>query len=211
MTSSRFLRRGVLAACLFGVQGACASSSGAPAGTTAAPAAGTTRTSGSAPTTTTAAARRGDALYSDETVPMVFKDAPMASMRRLAGTPAEVLAAVRVVYASLEVPITVDDARTMQVGNGDFFRTRTFAGKPMNALLQCGSSMTGPAAASYRIYMSLLTSVVPDGDGHVKAAVLFTATARNIAESASAFRVACGSTGVLESLMLNRVAERLAK
>lgn len=53
--------------------------------------------------------------------------------------------------------------------------------------------------------------MAPDGAGHVKTAVLFTATARNVAESASNYRVSCGSIGVLEQLMLDRMAQRLTK
>lgn len=144
-------------------------------------------------------------------VSTIFKDAPTASVRRLAGTVDEVTAALRLVYGNIEVPITVDDPRRMQLGNPDFYRTRNFAGESMAKLLQCGSSMTGAAASSYRIYISLLSNVVPDGPGYVKAGVLFTATARNIAESASNYRVSCGSTGVLELKMLDKVASYLPK
>jgi hypothetical protein len=156
-------------------------------------------------------ARASEALFTDPVVSTIFKDAPTASVRRFAGTVEEVTAALRLTYGSIEVPITVDDPRRMQLGNPDFFRTRNFAGESMAALLQCGSSMTGPAASSYRIYMSLVSNVVPDGPGYVKAGVLFTATARNIAESASNFRVSCGSTGRLEQKMLDKVASHLPK
>ena len=157
------------------------------------------------------ATKQQTALFSDPVVATIYKDAPVASERRYDKSATEVMAAIRLAYAYIEVPVTLSDVNALRFGNADFYRARNFAGKPMVQLLQCGTSMTGQNAATFRIYMSLVTTVVPDGPSHAKAAVLFVATARDIAESASNYRVPCGSTGLLEQLLLDRIGEYLPK
>jgi hypothetical protein len=121
-----------------------------------------------------------------------------------------VSAAVRLAYASLEVLVTIDDASGKRIGNADFYRTRTFAGKAMTTLVNCGSSMTGPNASSYRIYMSLVTTIEPNGRGGSTVNVLFVSSGRDLVGGASTDRVTCGTTGALEQLMLAKVRSYLA-
>lgn len=167
-------------------------------------------TKGATPTGEAAGAtKQQTALFSDPVVATIYKDAPTATEMRYEKSPTEVMAAVRLAYAYFEVPLALNDVNGLRFGNADFFRSRNFAGKPMVQLLQCGSSMTGQNAATFRIYMSLVTTVIPDGAGHAKASVLFTATARDIAESASNYRVPCGTTGRMEQLLLERIGEYL--
>lgn len=155
------------------------------------------------------ATKQQTALFSDAAVATVYKEAAVASEMRYEKSAAEVIAAVRQAYAFFEVPLALTDANALRYGNADFFRSRNFAGKPMVQLLQCGTSMTGQNAATFRIYMSLVTSVLPEGAGRTKASVLFTATARDIAESASNYRVPCASSGRMEQLLLERIGEYL--
>ncbi len=167
-------------------------------------------TAGGKPTGEAASAtKQQTALFSDGVVATIYKDASVASEARFDRSTPDVISAVRLAYTYFEVPIALSDANAMRYGNVDFYRARKFAGKPMVELVQCGTSMTGPNAATFRIYMSLVTTVVPDGAGHAKASVLFNATARDIAESASNYRVPCASTGRLEQLMLEKVKEYL--
>lgn len=167
-------------------------------------------TPGASPTGEAAGAtKQQTALFSDPVVATIYKDAPTATEMRYSKSVAEVIAAVRLAYTFYEVPLALNDVNAMRFGNADFYRSRKFAGKPMVELLQCGSSMTGQNAATFRIYMSLVTTVLPDGAGRAKASVLFTATARDIAESASNYRVPCGSTGLMEQLLLERIGEYL--
>ena len=67
----------------------------------------------------------------------------------------------------------------------------------LSSYLNCGESFTGPVANNYRIYISLISVVRPDGKGASELETAFSAQAQNM-EGTSADRIACGSTGRLE-------------
>lgn len=151
-------------------------------------------------------AARRTTMYSGEGIPSVVADRPLMATREIKKPAATVYNVAKQVMADYGIPLTVDDAAAKRLGNVDFFRTRQFAGQPMTALFSCGMGMTGPNAASYRIYMSMLTTVADDGKGGSVVSVTLTASARDMASGATADRVTCGSTGKLESLFMSRVA-----
>ena len=121
----------------------------------------------------------------------------------------ELLAALRATFAEYGIPVTVDLPARGQVGNPDFYRARQFLGKSMVELVSCGSTMTGPNAATYRIYMSLVATVRAQPAGGSTVGLLFTASARDIAGGTSVDRLPCGSTGLLENRFLDRVVATL--
>jgi hypothetical protein len=75
----------------------------------------------------------------------------------------------------------------------------------MTDIVSCGVGITGPNAASFRIYMSVVTTVIADGKGGTTVSTTFTATARDLTSGTSSDRLPCGSTGVFEGLFLERV------
>ncbi len=149
-------------------------------------------------------------IFTGPDVQTVLADQPRAFVRMLGAPPAAVWTAVKQVYADYGVPLTVENTPGHQLGNSDFYRTRTFAGSPMAKLVSCGSGITGPNAASYRIYMSLLTTVDGRGKDSTKVSVTFTTSARDMVGGTSADRLPCGSTGELERLFLVRVNTLIA-
>ncbi len=162
-------------------------------------------TSSAPAATTSSGTPEPTALFTGPNIPTLYKDAAVASTTRFAKSPALVAAAVRLAYANIGVPVTVDDATGRRIGNADFYRSRNFAGKPMTELVACGSSMTGPNASSFRVYVSLLTTIDADGKGGSTVGVLFESTARDVVGGASNDRVSCGTTGALEQLMFARI------
>jgi hypothetical protein len=122
----------------------------------------------------------------------------------LAAPPATVWIAAKKVYADLDVPLTVENPSAHQMGNQNFYKTRQFAGEPMAQLVDCGSGMTGPKAATYRIYISLLTEIITDGKGGTTIQTTFIPMGQDIS-GGSTDRIPCGSTGRLEQLFLARV------
>ncbi len=149
-------------------------------------------------------------IFTGPNVQTVLAEQPRSFMRTLGAPPTAVWTAVKQVYADYGVPLTVENTLGHQLGNSDFYRTRTFAGSPMAKLVSCGSGITGPNAASYRIYMSLLTVVDGLGKDSTKVSVTFTTSARDMAGGTSADRLPCGSTGELERLFLVRVNTLIA-
>jgi len=111
--------------------------------------------------------------------------------------PNRVFDAVKAVYEELGIPPGTQDPATGRFGNTDFWKSRRFANEPMSTFLNCGESFTGPVANNYRIYMSLLSVVRPDGKGGSELETAFHASAQNM-EGSSGDRIACGSTGKLE-------------
>ena len=134
---------------------------------------------------------------------------PRASSSTLAAAPAAVWAAAKQVYTGLEIPIGIDNPAAHMLGNQNFYKSRQMAGEPMTNFVDCGSGMTGAKAASYRIYMSLVTSISSDDKGGTVVQTTFTALGQDVTEG-STDRIPCGSTGRLEQLLLDRIKTAVA-
>jgi hypothetical protein len=138
----------------------------------------------------------------------IFADRPRPTSVTISQPVDAVWLAVRKVYAELDVPVTVDNAVARQMGNGDFYKSRQFGGRPMTEFVNCGSGVTGPNAATYRIYMSLLTTLVADGKGGTTIATTLSASGRDLT-GGSSDKIVCGTSGRLESMFLDRVKAKL--
>jgi len=122
---------------------------------------------------------------------------PVNSKAAIPAPPSRVFDALKSVYEDLGVPPGTHDPATGRIGNTDFWKSRQFANEPMSTFLSCGESLTGPVANNYRIYMSLVSMVHPDGKGASEVETAFSAQAQNM-EGTSGDRIACGTTGKLE-------------
>src|SRR5689334_21406360 len=145
----------------------------------------------------------------DQTTATLLGEKPRASMMTISVAPAVVWLAAKQVYASIEVPLSVENPAAHQLGNSNFFTARTMAGSPMTQFVDCGSGMTGPKAASYRIYMSLLTEVTSDGNGGTVVQTTFVPMGQDVSQG-SADRIPCATTGRLEHLVLDRIKTAVA-
>jgi hypothetical protein len=116
--------------------------------------------------------------------------------------------ALRGVYAELGVPPSMDDAANGRVGNTNFFKSRKFGNEAMSSYLNCGNSITGSAADNYRIYISLVSVVRPDGANASELETAFTAFAQNM-EGTAGDRIACGTTGRLEERIRQSVLRKV--
>ena len=151
------------------------------------------------------AARHPAPIYQGPETPTMYADAPRSVTGAFARPVTVVRAAVRQALADYSIPVTVDNAATGQIGNVDFFRSRQFMGRPMTELVSCGAGITGPNAATYRIFMSILVTTKADASGGTALAVLFQATARDVVNGTSNDRLVCGGTGRIEQLLLERI------
>jgi hypothetical protein len=122
--------------------------------------------------------------------------------------PSRVFQAMRAVYEELGIPRTTDDAATGRVGNTNFWKTRKLGNEPISTYLNCGDSIAGPAADNYRVYISLISVVRPDGMGGSEVETAFSAQAQNL-EGTTADRVACGTTGRLEERIQKIATQKL--
>jgi hypothetical protein len=148
------------------------------------------------------------AIFTSSETGMMMGDRPRAVTANFTAAPPAVWLAAKKVYADLEVPVTVESTASRQIGNSNFFRSRQFAGQAMTQFVDCGSGMTGPKAASYRIYMSLLTEVIPDGKGGTVARTTFVPMGQDLS-GGSSDRIPCGTSGRLELLVLDKIKAAL--
>jgi hypothetical protein len=141
---------------------------------------------------------------------MLMSEPARAEATVVDAPPLAVWAAVKRVYLDLEIPVTVDNPTGHQLGNTNFNKSRVLGGERMQSLVNCGNGMTGPNAASFRINMSLLTDVNPDGKGGTKLQTTLIAKGQDVT-GGSSDQIPCGSTGRLELMVLNRVKAALGK
>jgi hypothetical protein len=147
---------------------------------------------------------RQPVIYSSKETGTLYGEKPIAATAQLAVAPATVWFAVKKVYADLDIPVAVENPAARQIGNSNFFKMRQLAGRPMTEFVDCGSGMTGPKAATYKIYISLLTMVIPDGKGGTSVQTTFVPTGQDMTGS-SADRITCATTGRLEQDFIERV------
>jgi hypothetical protein len=147
---------------------------------------------------------RQAAIYQDPTTGTLLADRPRSVAIDLAAPPASVWIAVKKVYADLDIPLSVESPAAHQIGNENFYKSRQLAGQPMTQFVDCGSDMTGPKAASYRINMSLLTTVAGDGKGGTNVQTTFVPMGQDLSGTSSD-KIPCGTTGRFEALVLDRV------
>lgn len=140
----------------------------------------------------------------------MMKEGARAERTQIDSPPTVVWTAVKKIYADLDIPIVVDNAAGHQLGNMQFVKSRQLGGRPMQDLINCGDSMTGPKAATFRITMSLMTDVNPDGKGGTLLQTTFVASGRDVSGTSS-FLIPCATTGQLEALVLGRVKEAVGK
>jgi len=123
-------------------------------------------------------------------------------------SPSRVFDALKSVYEELGVPPAISDPTTGRFGNTDFWKTGKLGAEHISQYLNCGDSMMGPAADNYRIYISVVSQVHPDGKGETDLETSLAAQARNM-EGTSSDRVSCGTTGRLEEQIRKRLIEKL--
>jgi hypothetical protein len=110
-------------------------------------------------------------------------------------TPDSVFQVLNQIYAKLGVEVKAVNPQTGEIGNRQFIRTSRLGGTFLHEYLNCGQSLTGPTADTYRIQLTLMSYVTPSPTGSVVKSQL---TARAYDSGASQGSTACESTGVLE-------------
>src|SRR5262249_20266990 len=140
----------------------------------------------------------------------LLTDAARAEATEVDAPPVAVWAAVKKVYTDLGIPVTLENPNGHQLGNPNFVKTRQLGGQQMPLLVNCGNSMTGPNAATFRMTLSLLTDVNADAKGGSKLQTTFVASGQDV-NGGDSYRIPCGSTGRLELLVLSQVKAALGK
>ncbi len=109
-------------------------------------------------------------------------------------------------YSVLAIPLIALDTVNRAV-TGQIVARRNFGGHPMEMLVNCGTSMTGPNAATYLVTIRLTSRVVAPTPETAILQTVVDATG----SGASGFTVRCSSSGVLEKTVLDRVQTGLTQ
>lgn len=127
----------------------------------------------------------------------------------LEAPPPQAFTAAVAAFASMKIPLEVRDSLGGLVGNLRLTMMRRLDDEPLSRFLNCGTTMTGPSADSYRVYSALLAIVDPLPRNRTRLRIAFAAGARDFF-GPSTEPVSCGSSGILEARMANRVKALLS-
>ena len=127
---------------------------------------------------------------------------------KVSAKPADVVAALRDAYEELGIKVEIlppAGATGGQVGNRYFVKSYRLGKAPLSTYLDCGSTMTGPAADNYKITMSVVSTVSAEGEGSsVQTSVVAKADA-----AAGGNSLSCRSIGTLESAIHQALEQKL--
>lgn len=126
------------------------------------------------------------------------------STHRVGAAPDRVWELLPAVYQGLGIAVgtSIPDAKT--IGNTRLELNRVLGGRPLSTYVNCGEGATGtPQADTYRVTMSILTTLAPTPNGGTQVNTRIGASAVNRAVSGAI--VNCASTGRLESLIAERI------
>lgn len=93
-----------------------------------------------------------------------------------------------------------------QIGNRDFTKYSMLGRAPLHEYVVCGSTMTGAAADSYRVQMSVISTVTAEGSGSKIETAL---SARAADPGSSKGWVSCQTTGTLEGRMHRLLSRKI--
>lgn len=151
---------------------------------------------------------RQPVIFTSPETGTLLGEKPRAAQMTFAAEPAAVWFAVKKAYLDLDIPVPVENTAGRQIGNPNFYKMRQIGGRPMTDFVDCGMGITGPKAASYRIYISMLTMVIPDGKGGTNVQTTFVPSGLDMSGTSSD-RITCGTTGRFEQFFLQRVNANL--
>lgn len=146
--------------------------------------------------------RRGDSYY------IHLSPETRAVSTTLPGVPRQMFPRVAEVYEELEIPIETIHTTRFLLGNERLRVSRSIGGISLSKVVDCGSTLTGSRADTYRLTMSILTQLYPAGPDSTRVETIIKATGQT-SEGASTNAVSCMSTGNLERTIIERLLDRV--
>jgi hypothetical protein len=134
---------------------------------------------------------------------MMFKDPQAPAEESFDVSKEDAVYGVKRVMMQLEIPITLEDSTTTTIGNRMFSKIYRIGETPMMQLFDCGYMSQGPRAATYRMYLSLVTRIERLEGRSTRVKITTVAHAQDPATPG--LKVPCGSSGGLEKMVLDGV------
>ena len=79
----------------------------------------------------------------------------------MGASPARIYGKLRLEYARMDVPVSLDDSLTGMIGNLRLLRVRKLAGVQLSRSISCGGGISGPLADDSRVQLALVSMVKP--------------------------------------------------
>jgi hypothetical protein len=133
----------------------------------------------------------------------------LATTVTINGSPGATFRALAQVFAELKIAVDAQDSTRGVIGVTSLARMRTFGNTRISRYLNCGSGMTGLNADNWRVYVTAL-AFVEKGDSTTSTLRLAMVGGAQDVAGSSTEPVACGTTGVFEALVAERVKQRVA-
>ena len=121
--------------------------------------------------------------------------------------PGRVLAEIKSVYDALGIPSATVDAANGKITAPTFYKTRTLGDVNLSMYFNCGDSLNGNIANTYRIYISVVSAVRSNGRGGTELETAVSGSAADMGGSSSG-RIPCGTTGRLEERIQDGVRRK---
>ena len=113
------------------------------------------------------------------------------------------------VFDSVGIPVSTIDQARKSIGNGGY-KTRARLGKaPLSRYLDCGNTQIGPNADSYDVFLTVMTTVSPEGASGATLTTIVDAQSRPVTFNQAYSR--CSSKGGIEIRIADLVKARLAR
>ena len=138
------------------------------------------------------------------------EDVPITAVT-VKAKPQAVLPVLRGSYEELGIKVQVFDsagASGGQVGNKYFIKSYKLGDTPLSRYLDCGNTITGPAADNYKVTMSILSMVSPNAAG---SSVQTHVSARADDVATGGGSLSCRSIGTLEAALHRVMIRRLGE
>jgi hypothetical protein len=164
----------------------------------------------SAPTTIANSAQTSKVIEVTDNTVLTRRETATHEDVVILASPDSVLSALRAAYADIGVEVKYYDPATREIGNLEFVRMRKMAGEPLTTFVNCGSTVTGLAADSYRITMLLVSTVKPEGSSS-RVETRFQSRAEDPAHGTSAGANGCQSLGTLEQRLHTALRDKLGR
>ncbi|HEY9229176.1 MAG TPA: hypothetical protein VIP11_21170 [Gemmatimonadaceae bacterium] len=123
----------------------------------------------------------------------------------LRASPAQVYEAALKAFGQLDLPTGRTDGTRGIIGSERFERQRVLLGLPMSRSFNCGETVTGPNADSFRLEIAIVVWVADDKPG-TKLSLASVASGRDVTGVARAPKE-CASTGTVETKLLEAITK----
>ena len=113
------------------------------------------------------------------------------------------------VFDSVAIPITTLDPAHKTIGNSGYKIRQRLGKVTLSRYLDCGNTQIGPNADSYDVFLSVITTVTPEGKSGATLTTAVDAQARPVSFNQAYSH--CSSKGGIEMRIADLVTARLTR